>query len=80
MADVHFVVWCCSIGPLRVVVVEVNLSAKHVEAMDLVEDVETGNVSIVAETVDFGPLGNDIRVVADIADVLGGYWNWIDVS
>lgn len=80
VTDVHFVVCCCSVRPLRIVMIEVNLSAEHVKAMNLVEHVETANISVIAETVDFRPFGHDAWVVADIADVLGGDGNWVDVT
>lgn len=81
VADMYFVVCSCSIfGPLRVVVIKVNLSPEHIEAVNFVENVQTSNIGVVSEAVYFGPFGGNAWVIADISDVLSGNGDWVDVS
>jgi len=75
-----FVVGWCAIGPLGIVVLEMDFSAEHVEAMDLMKHVEAGDICVIPQAVDFWPFCHNVGIIPNVADILRGDGDGVDVA
>lgn len=57
-----------------------DLSTKHVETMNLVEDVESSDEGVISKTINLWPFRNNTGIVADVLHVLSRDGHRVDVS